>query len=377
VLSLYLHIPFCRRKCPYCDFYSVENGGRLLDEYPSLLIRHMERSAERNLWSGPCDTLFFGGGTPSLLAPEAIGSLLRRVQEAFGFSEKAEITLEANPGTVSSSSLDGYRARGVNRISFGIQSLNQVNLTSLGRLHSPGDARRSIEWAHKAGFENVSADLMFGLPGQKTSDFMGEVSELLSLGVKHLSLYGLTIEENTPFYHLHRKGDLPLPEEDTFREMYLALHDHLEKEGLVHYEISNFARPGYECRHNLNYWRRGGYLGVGAGAHGFTSEDWGARFSVPADLQTYERTLAAGEDPEVLLETFDRRGAMSETLYLGLRMREGIREKAFRRRFGAGVAESFPREISRLADYLVLREGRWRMEVSGWLIYDHIISEFL
>jgi oxygen-independent coproporphyrinogen III oxidase len=376
VTSLYIHVPFCRSKCPYCDFFSVAGQEDVLRTYPEKLCRHLE-IAERWGWRGPLDSIFFGGGTPSLLTPEEIGRVLDSATRAFGVADGAEISLEANPGTLSLSALCGFRSAGINRISIGVQSLNPGNLKLLGRSHSPADARRAFTMARKAGFENISCDLIFSLPGQDLCDLRTEVEEIIALGPEHLSCYGLTVEDGTPFHHLHLEGGLALPDEASGAEHFSSLHHWLDDAGYSHYEISNYARPGLECRHNLGYWNRENYLGIGAGAHSFCGKGWGSRRAVPGDLDIFAADLAAGADPSVMLERFDRRGAMAETLYLGLRTGKGVENEAFRKRFGVGVAEAFPQAVAHAADRLSLREGRWRFDLEGWLLYDHLITPFL
>jgi oxygen-independent coproporphyrinogen-3 oxidase len=375
--GLYFHIPFCRRKCPYCDFYSLEEGAGGLEAYPDLLATHLAFERRKELWQGPFETVFFGGGTPSLLEPAAIGRVLEAADRLFGLAEGAEISLEANPGTVSPESLAGYRAAGVNRLSLGIQSLDPQSLKLLGRIHSPEEAKTAVAWARRAGFDNLSCDLMFALPGQTTEKLEAELDRFLDLSPDHLSAYGLTVEEETPFYHLHRAGGLDLPDEDRCAELFRAVDERLGGEGFGHYEISNHARSGRECRHNLLYWRRRPYLGIGVGAHSFRGRGWGERRAVPADLARYAHALSRGADPAETLETFERRGAMAETLYLGLRTADGVAEEAFRARFGAGVAEAFPEAVRGAGERLALRDGRWRLDLDGWLLFNHFIAPFL
>lgn len=376
MFSLYIHVPFCRRKCPYCDFYSVPAEAAALADYPALLCRHLELTDKED-WSGPVETIFFGGGTPSLLPPAAIAAVLTRTASLFGLSADAEITLEANPGTVTPATLAGYRTAGVNRISLGIQSLQSEQLQRLGRIHSSQDARQAVAWARQAGFDNLSCDLMFALPGQSAAALQQEIGAFLDLDPDHLSCYGLSLEETTPFYHLHRAGGLALPDDELYRQHYLELHETLQGAGFDHYEIANFARPERQCRHNLTYWRRRGYLGIGAGAHSFHQRNWGRRLAVPSDLPAYATALDRGSDPSQEIESFDRLGAMSETLYLGLRTAEGVAEESFRDRFGLGVAAAFPAALRQAGPRLALREGSWRLDLQGWLLFDHLISPFL
>ncbi|WP_298038175.1 radical SAM family heme chaperone HemW [uncultured Desulfuromonas sp.] len=371
--GLYLHIPFCRRKCPYCDFYSVQESDEALAGYPDLLIGQLQYEEG---W-GPFDSVFFGGGTPSLLAPADVGRILAAADRRFGLEAGAEVSLEANPGTLSLQSLAGYRAAGVNRLSLGVQSLSGRHLQRLGRIHSPGEARRAVSLARSAGFDNLSCDLMFALPGQSAADLLRDLEEVLAWAPEHLSCYGLSMEEGTPFHHQHRAGGLDLPDEERYAELFCALHERLAGAGYGHYEISNYALPGRECRHNLRYWQRLPYFGLGAGAHSFAGRGWGERRAVPPDLGAYAAALKRGEDPAQTLERFDRRGAMAETLYLGLRTASGVAEASFRARFGLGVAEAFPAAAEHLGGRLRLEGGHWRMDLQGWLLYDHLISAFL
>lgn len=375
--ALYVHVPFCRSKCPYCDFYSVTAQSPELARYPELLQRHLEQAQTRRDLQTPLATVFFGGGTPSLLPAPGIGRLLEALAKRPGFTPRVEISLEANPGTVTLETLQGYRAAGINRLSFGIQTLNPEALQLLGRRHAPQQAVAAVHQARHAGFDSISCDLMFGLPGQTPEDLLQDLQAVLLLEPDHLSCYGLAVEDDTPFHHLHRSGGLSLPGEEAYRQLYLAIHHHLLAAGFDHYEISNYARPGHACRHNLVYWRRQAYLGIGAGAHSFHAAGWGERRAVPADLAGYTANLERGEDPSVILESFDRRGAMAETLYLGLRTAEGVAEEDFIRHFGQGVRTAFPAAVDRCGRHLVMREGSWRMDVEGWLIFDHLIEGFL
>lgn len=377
ITSLYVHVPFCRTKCPYCDFFSVSGQSSILNRYHELLLRQLEMDLGQKRLSVPLATIFFGGGTPSLLSPAAVAAILTRLADSPGIAPGAEISLEANPGTVSLEKLREYRAAGVNRLSLGVQSLNSTSLERLGRSHSVKEAVEAFGWARQAGFSSLSCDLMFGLPGQRREDLAVELEAILRLEPDHLSCYGLTVEEETPFHHLHRTGELALPEEEDYREMFLTTHDRLLAAGFGHYEISNYARPGHVCRHNLVYWRRQAYFGIGAGAHSFLPVGYGERWSVASDLMDYERRLSRGEDPSERLETFDRQGAMAEILYLGLRTIEGVAEDLFVEKFGEGVMSAFPEAVKRCGRHLELTDGAWRMDLSGWLIYNHLIENFL
>ena len=261
--GLYLHIPFCLRKCPYCDFFSLPADPELLTAYPDLLIAQLKRESRTHRWQGPFSTVFFGGGTPSLLQPEAIGRILEQADHLFGLTSEVEISLEANPGTVSAESLSGYRAAGVNRLSFGVQSLNDANLKRLGRIHTAADARNAVRWARKAGFDNLSCDLIFALPHQSTQAALTDLRDILLLAPQHLSCYGLGIEPDTVFAQQLDSGELQPAPEEVYAETFGQLHTQLAEAGFEHYEISNYARAEHRCMHNLNTWQRHPYLGLG------------------------------------------------------------------------------------------------------------------
>lgn len=376
--SLYLHIPFCARKCPYCDFFSTDrHSPALLAEYVELLLKQLELAAAAGTWSGPLTTIFFGGGTPSLLTPHQVGRILQAAAARFDFAAGIEISLEANPGTLSPESLAGYRAAGVNRLSLGAQSLDDQALAQLGRIHSAAEIRQAVAWSRAAGFTNLGLDLIYARPGQSPADLKRELVAFLALEPEHLSCYGLSVEEETPFHALQRQGGLALPDEQSYARQFTLLHDGLDAAGFHHYEISNYARPGRECRHNLGYWRRRGCLALGAGAHAFDPAGWGRRLAVPGDLATYRQALEMGRDPLVDLECFDRAGAMAETLYLGLRSAEGVDDRDFTVRFGESLGEHFAPAIARAGSHLHLENGRWTFDLSGWLIFDHLILPFL
>jgi putative oxygen-independent coproporphyrinogen III oxidase len=375
MISLYLHIPFCASKCPYCDFYSVAPRPEQFDGYPGLLLKQARLAATQG-WTGSLRSIFFGGGTPSLLSPEVIGTILTGLQDLFAVTQTTEVSLEANPGTLDRERLAGYRRAGVNRLSLGVQTLNDHHLQRLGRRHSAAQAREAVQLARAAGFDNLSVDLMFGLPGQSGQSLAETLEEVLGWQPEHLSVYGLTVEPGTPFAEERQAGLLPLPEEDQLAECFSSLHQRLAAAGYRHYEISNYARSGFECRHNLNYWQRGGYLGLGAGAHSFRACKWGERRAVPNDLDAFGRAIGADRDPSAQLEVFSREEAMRETVYLGLRMAEGVGAREFHQRFGCRLEDAFPAAVAKLRGMLQLKEGRWMFRWQDWLLYDHLIAEF-
>ncbi|MBE7423533.1 MAG: oxygen-independent coproporphyrinogen III oxidase-like protein [Zoogloeaceae bacterium] len=262
-LSLYIHFPWCVRKCPYCDFNSHEAREGIPEaRYLAALIADLEQSLPL-VWGRPVTSVFIGGGTPSLLAPESVDALLGAVRARLTLLPDAEITLEANPGTVEAARYAGYRAAGVNRLSIGVQSLNPRHLAALGRIHDGKEARRAVELALKH-FDNINLDLMYALPGQTLEEARADIRAAAAFGTPHLSAYHLTLEPNTAFF----LKPPPLPDADLAAQMQDTVEETLAARGYGHYEVSAFARPGRECRHNLNYWLFGDYLGIGAGAHG-------------------------------------------------------------------------------------------------------------
>jgi len=374
--GLYLHIPFCQRKCPYCDFFSVCATDQEIADYPELLSRHLDMARGQG-WPGPFHTIYFGGGTPSLLRPELVDDILQAVSRTFGLTDATEITLEANPGTVTLQSLAGYRRAGINRLSLGLQSCNDHLLGVLGRLHDRSAGFTAVQWAREAGFDNLSLDLMFALPGQTTDGLDDDIDCYLDLNPEHLSCYGLTAETQTPFHERVAAGKLSLPDEEFYADAFLLVHERLVSAGYEHYEIANYARSGYACRHNLGYWQRRPYLGIGAGAHSFRADQWGSRWEVPPDLKAYRKDLLDRQEPMHCLERFDRKSALSETIYLALRTRRGISDSALQKRFGVKLTEAFPEAVASCGQWLSHDDDCWSLTPAGWLLFDRLIVPFL
>ncbi|MFH2104261.1 MAG: radical SAM family heme chaperone HemW [Chloroflexota bacterium] len=353
--SLYVHIPFCRHRCAYCDFNTYAGQGERMPEYVSALqaeIRVLAASAPGRL---PAGTVFFGGGTPSLLGIEDFRQVLQTVDDHFDLADPAslETSLEANPGTLTLAYLRDLRLLGFNRLSLGVQSFHPEELRLLERIHDPLDVYAAVRWARRAGFENLNLDLIFGLPEQPLGRWQATVKQALDLDPEHLSLYALTVEDGTPFGRWAARGRLPLPDPDLAAEMYEWAGEYLEGRGYHQYEISNWARPGRECRHNLQYWRNQPYLGFGAGAHGYAN---GMRVANVLRIKTYIercRNRKAGPFPispaTVASRVISRAEEMSETMLTGLRLvAEGVSAEGFRRRFGRALMAVFGKEIDEL-----------------------------
>ncbi len=329
-MGLYVHIPFCKKKCFYCDFPSFGNMGEKYEAYAIALEHEIEERA-KTCGEYQVNTIFFGGGTPTVLSEEVLGRLLAKIKESFTVAQDAEITIEANPGTLNLKMADALAQRGFNRLSMGVQAWQNRLLSKLGRIHTIEEFQENFQNARKAGFENINVDLMFALPTQSFSDWAETLEKITALELEHISAYSLIIEEGTPFYEKFQKGELVEIEEELDRKMYHYAVEFLAKQGYHQYEISNFARAGRESRHNKVYWQTEPYLGLGLGAHSFFD---GSRFHNPYDLDQY--MLAQGDITtlEEEKETVTQQEAMGEFMFLGLRMTKGVSFEKFRKRFG-------------------------------------------
>lgn len=317
--GIYIHIPFCIKKCNYCAFLSGPAGPEVRQEYVNHLIKEIRlRSRE----VPEADTIYFGGGTPSLLTPEQIGRILEEVRSAFRISEDAEVTLEANPGTFTAESLAGYRAAGINRLSMGVQSMDDRRLRYLGRIHTAEDVRRDVKMAREAGFHNINLDLIFAIPGTDVSDAMEDLEAIAALEPEHISFYSLQLEEGTSFFRDFEAGKLREVPDETDREMYHRGIQALREKGYRHYEISNFAWPGYESRHNSKYWNMAEYVGLGLGASSYTGH---RRMVNETDLKAYSETLDRGKLAFVEVHENSEADDISEAVFTGLRREEGVR----------------------------------------------------
>jgi oxygen-independent coproporphyrinogen-3 oxidase len=363
--ALYIHIPFCEKRCVYCDFYTVAGINSRIPDYIDALKKEIAFRATEFFWQRQrFATIFFGGGTPSLLSPDQIAEILEYVFAYFNFEKNPEITLEANPGTVTGEQLANYRAIGINRLSLGVQSFHADELKMLDRLHSPQQAMEAVMMARHAGFENINMDFMFALPQQTISRWQQNLEQAIELQPAHISAYNLTIEIGTPLDFAIRKGKIhPLTEEEE-REFYHFTIDFLERHGYPQYEVSNFAKPGFEAKHNIKYWDDSAYLGLGASAHSY---DGKRRFWNVANLRKYLESLAANRLPEEESEKLSKRQKIFETTFLGLRQRQGVDLLAFAKKFHQsfdatfnGAVQEMERQglLSRQDNYLQLtKEG--------------------
>ncbi|SFE99825.1 oxygen-independent coproporphyrinogen-3 oxidase [Paenibacillus catalpae] len=359
--ALYIHIPFCTNKCHYCDFTSYVLKGQPVDEYLDALEREMALTVAQ-IPPERIDTVFVGGGTPTVLTPPQMERFLASVKKYFPLADDVEFTMEANPGTTDPEKLAAMFAGGVNRISFGVQSFDNGLLERIGRIHNVDDVYRSLENARAAGFTNLSIDLMFGLPKQTVEMLEDSVNKALALDLPHYSLYSLKVEENTLFHKLYQRDELPLPPEDEEFNMYTLLMDRLKQAGRAHYEISNFARPGYESRHNSTYWRNEPYYGLGAGAHGYAR---GLRHVNVKGVQPYidyTKTKLPRLEENVVPEY----EAMEDFMMVGLRLLKGVRDSDYSAQFeGRNLEDKFGPIIEKLRKDGLLE----KVEADGDIIY--------
>ena len=379
-VSLYLHIPFCHTRCHYCDFNTYAGILPLREPYVRALITEVELVGQlAQLTDGAprrSRTIFFGGGTPSLLTVKQITRLLAACHKAFAIDEDAEITLEANPGTLSSEQLKGLRAAGINRLSLGSQSFDAELLHTLGRIHTPDEIVQALRNARAAGFTSINLDFMFGLPGQTMQQWKTTLDRALDLHPEHFSLYSLIIEEGTLFYTWTNEGRIIPGDEDLCADMYEYADERLQTEGYENYEISNWALPGHQSRHNLTYWQNLPYLGMGAGAHSFFG---GRRFSNILDPQEYITLLKKQQRPEAESELIDRVQEMSETAFLGLRTAQGLHLPTFEERFAEPFTQFVGMRLRTVEEAgLLEQEQDWiRLSKRGRLLGNEVFLRLL
>jgi oxygen-independent coproporphyrinogen III oxidase len=386
-LSLYLHIPFCRHRCSYCDFNTYTTVGVLQSSYVTALEKEIKQIAElaadvRQL--RPAQTLFFGGGTPSLLSEKQVGKLISAVQGSFGFRDDVEITLEANPETVGRDYLAAIHEAGVNRISLGMQSANIEELALLGRTHGVETVIGAVHDVRAAGIKNINLDLIFGLPRQNMKAWEQSLRTALDLKPPHLSLYCLTIEQGTPMQRWLQNGRIQKPDPDLAAEQYELACQILKQAGYSHYEISNWALPGYECHHNLAYWRDQEYLGFGAGAHGKAS---GYRYALVRQPRVYIRRISKDETNVYPLSaavaqahTLDIHESMSDRVITQLRLlEEGLDLEYFESQFGLTIDDAFNGVVGQLESWDLLRRdgGKLLLTERGWFISNQVFYRFV
>ena len=371
-LAIYVHWPFCQSKCPYCDFNSYARRTISEEEYLEATLRELDHYAAETP-ARPVSSIFFGGGTPSLMAPQTVGALLGAIARLWPLESTCEITLEANPSSVESARFAGYRSAGVNRVSLGVQSLSDEQLRFLGRLHTATEARQALEVAGKY-FERMSFDLIYARPGQTEFEWRAELGEALALARGHLSLYQLTIEPETAFFDLHLRGKLRVPGPDLAADLYTITQEMCDAAGLPAYEVSNHAAPREESRHNLTYWRYGDYLGIGPGAHGrlTVGEKKYATAAVKVPGAWHAKVRQCGSGCEERLE-LDPRQQAEEAVLMGLRLREGLDLSALSAKTGFGPALEVVAPLEE--EGLLKRDGDWlRATRQGRLVLNALVE---
>ncbi len=374
IKAAYIHIPFCEHICHYCDFNKVFLKGQPVDEYLDSLEKEIKLTVTNN--QSPLSTVFVGGGTPTSLNAQQLERLCRIISDNLPLAEHAEYTFEANPGDLSPDKLKALYEGGVNRLSFGVQSFNDDLLQRIGRTHRAKDVFTSVEAAKNIGFDNISIDLMYSLPGQTINDFAATLKQAFTLDIKHFSGYSLIIEPKTVFYNLLRKGKLLTPGEDAEASMYRLLMEEMAGHGYKQYEISNFAKDGYESIHNITYWNNEEYYGFGAGAHGYVN---GNRRSNFGPLKKYMEPLAEGSLPLLDNHKVTQTEQMEEELFLGLRKNSGVSLSAFREKYNQEIEKLFANELKELLDrgLISMDNGYLKLTYNGRFLGNEVFQSFI
>lgn len=368
--SAYVHIPFCTQICYYCDFSKVFIKNQPVDAYLQALIREFERYDIKQL-----RTLYIGGGTPTAITAQQLDYLLTNLTKNLDLSVLEEFTIEANPGDLTEDKIEVLKQSAVNRVSLGVQTFNDKQLKQIGRSHNEAQIYDTISSLKEAGFDNISIDLIYALPGQTMSDVKENVAKALALDIPHLSLYSLILEHHTVFMNKMRRGKLNLPQEDLEAEMFDYIITELEKNGFEHYEISNFTKPGFESRHNLMYWDNAEYYGVGAGASGYIA---GVRYRNQGPIQHYLKAVSEG-NASLSEEVLTKEEMMEEELFLGLRKKSGVSIAKFEERFGISFEERYGQVVAELRQQglLVPDDEMIRMTKKGLFLGDTVAEKFI
>jgi oxygen-independent coproporphyrinogen-3 oxidase len=373
-IGIYLHIPFCAAICNYCNFNRGLHDDGLRRRYVEALAADVRRHAAPDV---AADTIFFGGGTPSLLAPSEVAAILSACRDSFALDADAEITLEANPESATPEALAGFREAGINRLSFGVQSFHDAELKRLGRLHSAATARQAVANARAAGFDNLSLDLMMWLPGQQPGDWLGSVDALIDVAPEHASLYLLEIYPNAPLKDEMARGGWSVAPDDDAAEMYLDGLGRLDRAGYEQYEISNVAKPGRRSRHNLKYWQEGEWLGFGCGAHATYG---GERWRTLSSTAEYVERIAAGADVRLDRRPLDPQERLEEALFMGLRLADGLDLPAMRARHGVDIWGRYGQDLAAFVQAgLLVHEPDRRLALTraGMLLANEVMSVFI
>ncbi|MFS8500668.1 MAG: radical SAM family heme chaperone HemW [Caldicoprobacter sp.] len=374
-LGVYIHFPFCARKCHYCDFPSYQGMERWMQPYLEALCREILEWKEK-VRDYAVKSIYLGGGTPTLFSGEQIARLLEICFNSFNVQKNAEITVEANPGTVDMADLFALRSAGVNRLSIGLQAWQDRHLRFLGRIHSSSDFVQSIMYAKEAGFENINVDVMFGLPSQTIEEWLETLEKVCSLKIQHISMYSLKVEDGTPLHRWYEEGKFSLPSQEEDRLMYYKGREYVKRFGLRQYEISNFAIPGKECVHNLIYWHNEEYIGCGSGAHSYFNDE---RFSNTSDVEEYIRAVTDGTPKINYRERIGEENERFETIMMGLRLVEGVNKQKFKARFGKDIEFYYGKAIRKLVEQglLIDDEVSIKLTEKGMDVQNVALLEFM
>lgn len=374
-LGIYVHVPFCVRKCGYCDFLSGAGNEEERKSYIEALIGEI-RSYKEFAKAYRVSTVFIGGGTPSCLEGGQIRGIMEAVRETFDLEKRPEITIEMNPGTVTEEKLAAFKESGVNRLSIGLQSVDNANLKMLGRIHTREDFERSFNLARKAGFDNINLDLISSIPGQNVESWKEELCQAAAFEPEHISVYQLILEEGTAFYEKYAGHPELLPDEETSRSIYEVTGEVLEEMGYEQYEISNYAKPGKTCRHNLKYWERSDYLGLGLGAASMVRN---IRMDNTRDMKEYLEKSTQPKTMRKNVQFIEEPQQMEEFMFLGLRKTRGISKKEFHRLFGREIELVYEKALKKLLEAGLLAEKKDRLYLSkeGVLLSNGVLAEFL
>lgn len=390
-IGIYIHIPFCISKCPYCDFNSIAVSPTPEENYVKALLKEVDNYTTDELKKSGflkkgkrrVTSIYFGGGTPSLFSIDSIARVIDRIMSEFSSTSHVEITLEINPKTADVEKVQALYAIGINRLSLGVQSFQDKFLQNLGRIHTSADALNLFKDARSSGFSNIGLDLIFGIPDQALDDWERDLSCALSLKPEHISVYNLTIEEDTPFYDLQREGKITLPDEDLQVRMYTLAQKKLTASGYEHYEISNFALPGFDCRHNEGYWTLKEYFGFGAGAHSYLRDtsnkrDWGIRWKNIPNPYEYISLVSNNCTAAVEREELTREMAIKEVIFLGLRRLDGISLDDFEKRFGLSLEKTFANVVPYLLkeNLISIDEGHLKLTIQGIFLSNEVFLKF-
>lgn len=375
-LGIYIHIPFCKQKCNYCDFYSIKWNDEAENNYINALLNEIKSYKNKLNGEYIVDSIFFGGGTPTIIKSENLLKILDGIKNIAKVDSQCEISMEANPNTLTDENLKAYKDMGINRLSIGIQSLNDEILKKIGRIHNSSQALEAIDRARNIGFENINADVMFNIPGQTVNDIQDTLLKIIEKGVKHISFYSLKLEEGTPMFVMEKNRKITMPDEEVERKMYYAGRSVMEDNNLIQYEISNFAVKGYECRHNLRYWNQEEYIGFGPSAHSFLNS---IRYSNPSDLKFYCEKSDADSFERVIQEELSEDDLMFENIMLKLRLTVGISINEFNQRFKTDFNEMYKLQIKYLLKYDLIEyvNDNIRLTKKGMDVSNAVIEEFM